>query len=128
MATWTQVVQSGTVAAQFELSEPIGGPVWTAVSTGSPDTTLTDGYDLINKQSKGQFAYECDGIQNTTDWSDAEHLLATQDQGFLSALVSGTDIVAISWTQVVQSGTLAAQFVLPEPLGGPEWIAVTKDS
>ena len=30
-STWTGVVQSGTVAAQFELNEPLGGPVWTPV-------------------------------------------------------------------------------------------------
>jgi hypothetical protein len=28
--SWVDVVQSGTVAAQFELPEPIGGLVWTA--------------------------------------------------------------------------------------------------
>ena len=30
--TWTGVVQSGTVAAQFELPEPIGGPIWEDVT------------------------------------------------------------------------------------------------
>jgi len=31
-ATWVGVVQSGTVAAQFELPEPIGGPIWEDVT------------------------------------------------------------------------------------------------
>lgn len=29
---WTQAVQSGTVAAMFELNEPLGGPEWSTVS------------------------------------------------------------------------------------------------
>ena len=108
---------------------------WTAV-TKQTGGSLTDGYDLIAKQSKGQFAYESGGVQDTTDWSDAEHLLATQDQGFLAALVTGTDsiwgavskVTTSSWTPVTQSGTVAAQFELNEPLGGPEWVAVEKDT
>jgi len=31
-ATWVEIVQSGTVAAQFELNEPLGGPVWASVT------------------------------------------------------------------------------------------------
>lgn len=31
-STWTQAVQSGTVAAMFELNEPLGGPEWSTVS------------------------------------------------------------------------------------------------
>ncbi len=31
-STWVEQVQSGTVAAMFELNEPLGGPEYTAVA------------------------------------------------------------------------------------------------
>lgn len=34
-ASWVQAVQSGTVPAMFELNEPLGGPVWVAVTQDS---------------------------------------------------------------------------------------------
>ena len=125
MTTWVVTVQSGTVAAQFELNEPLGGPVWTAVSY-----VYDDFINILALQTIGKFSLESSGWESVAEYTDAEFLQGIQTQGRLLDYVDGADLAgqSVTWTQTVQSGTPAAMFELNEPLGGPVWTATTKDS
>jgi hypothetical protein len=111
---------------------------WTAENKRE-GKVLVDGFNYLNLQSLGHFSWEesssSSGWESTTDYDDDEHLIAIQSSGYLSPTVSGTDSpwsdvskASAEWTETVKSGTVAAQFELNEPLGGPEWVDVTRDT
>ena len=97
---------------------------WTEVAQDASGGTFTDFPQIA---TIGYYGF------NEADKTTAEDLKAIALLGYLSDIEiispwSAVDKQTSTWTGVVQSGTVAAQFELNEPLGGPVWTEVEKDS
>ena len=83
------------------------GSTWSEVSTTGAFASLSFGEGLFG------------GDTSLVTWSSVAKA---------SSSWSAASQQTSSWVQAVQSGTVPAMFELNEPLGGPEWTAVSKDS
>lgn len=113
---------------------------WTPVDKES-GAVIEDSVNLLLVQTQADFSWDSsegggDGWEDTTDFTDAEHLQYVQSLGRLAPLVGGTESIwgpvdknDTTWGAVAQNSDFGGGSFGGGGFGeGTTWTAVTKDS